>query len=318
MPSYEVGKVIKNLREEAGLTQDELAEGIVTRENLSRNESGKNAPSPYTATFLLEKLGVNPHFTGIYYLSEKWRKTHELVERLDTYLAYGKVEEAENLLPVLEKDKGFSKDKVNQRYLLLTKAVIKLSEGENEEALRLCLEALHQAFPNFEENLISKYLLTTVDLRLVNLLGVLYKKIGEKEKALPHFQQLMANMDNRYMDRLEKGRHYPLVVVNLASTLTEQGEYTEAMALCDKAIAICKDTGFVFCVPSLSLAKASCLFELGQVEESKRLFYQAYNTCCLLGQDIEAEFACKFILEHFEVDLSKQNPLLRGAISRGG
>ena len=303
MPSFETGKVIKNLRDALGMTQQELAEGITTRETLSRNERGNHAPSPYTIAFLFERLGVNPHFTGTYYLTKEWRQTHELVERLDTHLSYGRMEEARQLLSLLEANKAFIRDKVNQRYLALVQAVIKLREGNLKGSLFICLEALSKAFPNFEENLISKYLLTAIDLKLVNLLSTLYRKLGEKERGRQICKYLLENMDNRYMDKLEKGRHYPLVACNLTGILTEEKHYSEAIALCDKTIDICKDTGFLFLMPTLSLTKASCLFELGRLEESKQLIFEGYFVSSLFGRDNQKEFAEYFALKNFGIDI---------------
>ena len=57
-----VGSKIKALRNKRGMTQKELADGIVTRGMLSRIESGSAFPSMLTLQLLAERLTISPGF----------------------------------------------------------------------------------------------------------------------------------------------------------------------------------------------------------------------------------------------------------------
>ncbi len=58
----DLSKKIKALRLDAAMTQSELAEGIITRNMLSRIENGEALPSVQTLCYLAEKLGVQPGY----------------------------------------------------------------------------------------------------------------------------------------------------------------------------------------------------------------------------------------------------------------
>jgi len=58
----ELGEKLKNQRLEAGLSQRQLCEGIITRNMLSQIENGSAKPSMKTLTLLAERLGRNISF----------------------------------------------------------------------------------------------------------------------------------------------------------------------------------------------------------------------------------------------------------------
>lgn len=58
----DLGKKIKALRLDAGMSQAELAKGIITRNMLSRIENGEALPSVQTLCLLAENLGVQPGY----------------------------------------------------------------------------------------------------------------------------------------------------------------------------------------------------------------------------------------------------------------
>lgn len=58
----DLGKKIKALRLDAGMSQAELAKGIITRNMLSRIENGQALPSIQTLCYLSERLGVQPGY----------------------------------------------------------------------------------------------------------------------------------------------------------------------------------------------------------------------------------------------------------------
>jgi len=307
LASHEIGKVIKSLRELNGWTQDQLAEGITTRETVSRIERCEVLGSPYTVGFLLERLGVNPHLNGLNYLDKKRLNTQETIDELDSLLSYGNIKEAENLLKKLEADVKFRKEIGNQRYLLLAKGVIGLQKGEDlEKIFESCYKAIKLAFPDFKEEHIKNYLLMTIDLRLLCLLGTVYLQKGEVEKAMNVYQGLMENMEKRYMDKLEKGRHYPLVIFHLASAHTVNKQYQTSIDLCDKGIEVCKNTGILFFLPALTMTKVSCLFELGQIENAKKLIYEVYFTYSMFGQEDGKKIAESFAKRKLGINLSTE------------
>jgi len=72
MGNNSLGEVIRSLRKKAGLSQEELSEGICSPVSLSRIENGIQKPSSYVLESLLNKLGTSTYqICNIYYKNEE-------------------------------------------------------------------------------------------------------------------------------------------------------------------------------------------------------------------------------------------------------
>ena len=73
-----LGEVIRNLRKECNMTQEDLADGICSTVSLSRIENGMQMPSSQTLDKLLDKLGTSTYqICNIYYKNEKQKMFEE-------------------------------------------------------------------------------------------------------------------------------------------------------------------------------------------------------------------------------------------------
>lgn len=83
MSDSDLGKVIKRLRKERGLTQAALCGEEISRNLLSQIESGKVRPSLHTVSYLAERLGVP---ISLFFLSEQDREVLHERELFDEIL----------------------------------------------------------------------------------------------------------------------------------------------------------------------------------------------------------------------------------------
>ncbi|MCR4777432.1 MAG: helix-turn-helix transcriptional regulator [Lachnospiraceae bacterium] len=94
-----IGEVIKSCRVAAGLSQEELAESICSREYLGKVERGLNAPTIEVIDSLSERLNQNIYELYSLLLKHSDIKTHIKIESMNEYFTYGKISE---ILPLLE------------------------------------------------------------------------------------------------------------------------------------------------------------------------------------------------------------------------
>lgn len=59
MAVFQLGAVIKNRREELGITQEDLADGICSVPTLSRIENGERMPTKDHFEMLMQRLGYS-------------------------------------------------------------------------------------------------------------------------------------------------------------------------------------------------------------------------------------------------------------------
>lgn len=74
---YHIGKLIKTVREQSNISQEELVKGLCGRGILSRIEAGEQEPDKWLADVLLERLGVSPNKFGCIFTKEEWEEQKE-------------------------------------------------------------------------------------------------------------------------------------------------------------------------------------------------------------------------------------------------
>ena len=307
MATYNGGELLKKARIKMGISQDELADGICTRESISRIERGKVMPSKYTLYALFERLGINPHEHASYFLDNRLLEVQELMDELDTELSFGRLERAEALIQELERSTKFLEEKLNKQYLFLAKLSFSMHKKENpEKRVQLALEGIRLIFKEFLEEKISQYILSTTDIRLISGLAIAYQEEKEIFKALNIFQQLLKNMDSRYMDKFERGRNYPMVVFNLSGLLVSENRYKEAIEVCGKGIEACRETGFLEFLPYIAFNMASALLEEGNLTESKMLIQEVFYTLSLYGKENQKTFVQDFAWRKFGIKFGEK------------
>jgi tetratricopeptide (TPR) repeat protein len=94
---------------------------------------------------------------------------------------------------------------------------------------------------------------------------------GEMNKGIHLLYKLKESYDNR-----SKSTLYSLIIFNLAKALSESERYKECVEICDIGKKVCLDIGDTGMLPGIITYKANCLYELGDTENARNLFKQAY------------------------------------------
>ncbi|MDR2971578.1 MAG: helix-turn-helix domain-containing protein [Bacteroidales bacterium] len=318
MAFYEGGKLIKRLRKQKNITQEELAYSIVDRATLSKIENGVSESSRETIMALLEKLGLHPESSIDFYLNDEQSKAVKIQNELDSYLGIQvdksspAVEKIDALIEQLESDEVFMQSPRNKQYILIAKACNMVNKEEEPSKSRLVLmEAISLNIVAFDEDRIDEYYLTKNDVKILNLLGISYATEGYGsyntallDKGINVFYGLKRNYELHCLDKHEMGTSYPSFCYNVANYLWEGKEkYKEAIAICDDGIKVCKETFHLRLLPFLSACKAACLLHLGKMEEAKTILTQSYYAMCLYGREDSANAIKTAMEEKFDIKI---------------
>ena len=87
---------------------------------------------------------------------------------------------------------------------------------------------------------------------------------------------------------------YLMILQNLSSWLGQEGQYREALEICQKGIDYCVEYGKLHAFPMLLCNKACALAELGHNDVSKDNFYQSVAVFQAMGQRERAEQVRKY------------------------
>ncbi|MCL2026609.1 MAG: helix-turn-helix transcriptional regulator [Leptospirales bacterium] len=306
MAIYNAGELIKTLRKQKGVSQEDLADGITDRANLSKIENGSITPGKKIVEALLEKLGFSSqgNLTDLtVYLDGEMSDVHVRLDELDAYLKNKRTGEADALISVLENDKNFQKGLYLQ-HLLAAKAANSINKNEDTSKIRALLdESIKISIPAFNERYIADYMLTRDDLRIINMMAIVHLNTGEIEKAIKVMYGIKDNFDKNCIDKLLKGIHYPMVIYNLTTYLIRAKRHKEAANLCDAGLQCCLNTDFFRFMPLIIGNKVRCLFEMGDIESCERLVRQAYHGFDMFEMYDDKAKVKKYAKEKLGIDL---------------
>ena len=271
------GDLIKKYRKLRGITQEQLSEGICNTSTIQRIESGKQTPGVFIFMRLIERLGFESKkfFVGVFSKLEfDFFDTYYKVEAMTISGRLDGVDEKIEALKQLELkiDKEDGPKIREQMILALQISADKQRSADAAELSERLLHALSLTMPNFDEQKISDYMISSEEISLLNMLSASY---GDLERRVNILYGVKKSMDKYYLDKYEKSRGYTLTLYNLSSALGYSGRHKEALEVCNIAIKYCVDHKRLYLLPHLKFNKACALFYLGDTETYKQLVVDA-------------------------------------------
>lgn len=302
-----LGTVIRQRREEQGLTQKKLGEGICDAMTVSRIENGKQTPSRNVLNALLQRLGVSSdRFFAILNKEEMQiaalqRDINACYLQRKNALGLEKLKELENIAE--------PEDNVTRQFLLSFKALLGKTEQEPyslEEQLAMQLEALSITSPQLDMDEINKGLYTFEEIKIFTRIANLYSDLGQHKKATDIYDQLLKYIKKHFKDVLEMNGMLPMVMYNYALELGLRGHYADAIESAEEGRQTCIRYGHYQFLPGFAAIMGECYHFLGQDEKSKKQFYAAYYLYETMKDNKNAELVRKNIQEYFNVDIENQ------------
>lgn len=263
MRNNSLGDIIRSLRKKAGLSQEELADGICSPVSVSRIENGTQMPSGTVLEALLARLGTSTYqICDIYYKSEKQQEFEQEAESVSRLIAEGNLEDAKSRLVRLES--SARADSLNWQCWLLLDASVRVYEGgDSTEILSMLYEALAQTKPSFDLEDFRNVLLSVREANILNIIVVAFYRLGELPRAIRLGEELMSSL-KRHRSGL---REYTIIKINLAFNLAEclEGEkrYKEAFEYVQAAEELSISSFEQALLPEIEFIKAKLYHLLG-------------------------------------------------------
>ncbi|WP_409252155.1 helix-turn-helix domain-containing protein [Bacillus sp. SCS-153A] len=226
-----VGKKIRELRKNIGLSQEELSEGICTQAQISKIEKGDVYPYASTLYLISQKLGVDVnHFFDIGmtprldYVQEVKRQLIMSRRNLD-YKEMKQVVETELHNPL------FTLNKKNLQLLLWHKGIYQYElEKDTDTALETLFSSIqltHQSNKYWSER----------EIEIMLTIGAIHFEEDDLEEALKVYKNI-----KQYINTIPYLTDYTIktrLYYNYARTLTRCKEYKESNTYCAAGINWC-------------------------------------------------------------------------------
>lgn len=306
MATYNVGFLLRQIRQERGITQERLCAGLCSVSTLSRIERGTYTPANYLFRALMERLG---HFSGKYYSAflgeedfDMWRNR----EAISHAIMHKDLPLAEGLIEKLQDTKYFIKGPGLQIMLNCRACleIAKLEAGQDEsfdaeECLRMVHKSIRITIPDFDERKIENYMLSYDEISAINCLAAIYYFQKNYEKAARVLYSLKESMDKFCLDNQEKAKNYQAILANLADTLYKLKKYDDSISMCILGRRFCIECNKAFEITVFLTIHGMCLAERGSRDEAKPMLRQAYHCCIGFGNQKSSETLASCFREYF-------------------
>lgn len=305
MPIIQYGAIIKKYREELGITQEELSEGICSVPTLSRIENGERMPSKENITMLLQKLGKTDLFVETF-VDKNDFYLHELKYRIRQAQFNGNQAEGRKLFEEykhLRKDNSLS----NRQFELLHEILFFPEKYTTEEKLEKLEHLIHQSCPSFSTKSVPK-LLTYEEILILNNIARCRELLDDRESTVLIYEGILRHYDSCNVNSEEMLRTKPLILYNLANSLCAMDRFDECIRYCDEGILLARTTGRCSVLAYLLYVRGWALLlrkKGNDRAEAEKTFRQAATLADLLC----VEFVRKNARETLKKELDTEFPL---------
>ena len=297
------GLIIKLLREQQGMSQEQLAAGIMDRAHLSRVENGYYNLTKDALDAIFNKLGLASKRFFPFAISDAEHHAFLVRDEFMVCMENLDVKKAFDILQYMSSNPVFQKGP-HMQFLRKCKAMmIMMVDKDLDEAYDVLLAALKLSIPPFEEEHAYIFPYTALDVEIVCLMAQICYMRGEPDNAAALLSKVVQSIKKRYMDAHEAARILTFVMCKLSNFQLVQSKYDEALKTCNEAIKTGQDHHAYDMLPTLLTNKASCLYHNGDHEEAKGLLCQAYHVTMAYGLEADAKALKEYALSEYQLEI---------------
>ncbi|WP_026505158.1 helix-turn-helix domain-containing protein [Butyrivibrio sp. NC3005] len=228
MGVYDISKIIKNARNSAGLTQEEMAEGICSVVALSNIENGKCGISPSTFSLLMDKAGITKEAYPFFENIDDF-KTFLSINHARFYIEHWKSDSAYSALKEI-KNKNFNKNKFYYQEFLILEVLhqLRTCSKRYDELLEKLNFAIGITHSEIDFTDIRKQFLSSLDLECLLLIAYIYHLQGKSEESIILCSQVKVKLDHMHITGKKLMKVQILYLFVYSAYLIGQNDYDAA------------------------------------------------------------------------------------------
>lgn len=308
------GKTIKEARLKAGMTQEQLSEGICTVLSLSRIENGSSGVSPVTFQALMAHADAPCEIYPIFASRTDFDCFYSL-KRARYFLNSWQLQECYDELAAIE-SKSFADNKLYYQEWLYLYGSLLIRSGchEHSDIYAIFLEAIHTTRPEIDFADFRQLLLSTTEIELLIAIAQEFLYLNDSDSCYIICSQIASYLTSAELDYLKKDFLEAEYAISYSKYLLYIKDYKKALSVADayrhKMVQDSEDA------PLLEL---TFLTALGYYYTDEReTAYTYFKNTFYSAHAIESYYAtiCRnYVIEHnlFELDnyLSKMEDISR-------
>ena len=300
MAVFQLGPIIRNRREELGLSQEDLADGICSVPTLSRIENGERMPTKNHFEMLMQRLGYSAMSLD-FSTDKRDFRIHELKFRIRQCYMEERILEARFCLTEFEKMHDRSTTSVDKQFMALFRVLLYEEQYTNAEKLEQLETALRWSCPKYDKGHMP-LVLSYEEIVLLNNIAICYDCLGMREKTISILTKLKEYYERNVVNSEESLRTQPMVLYNLSKYLGLNGQYDVCIEVCDIGIRIARSTGRCSALGKTLYNRAWALLrrdQIGDRSAAELSLRQARDFMYIMGDRQEGDYYAQFWEEQF-------------------
>jgi len=253
-----VGKLIQNLRNIANLSQEELSDGICSKEELDLYEAGAKAIQGDILYKISKRLGVTMNY--FFEVGELTPNDYSK-EIKETIRYYIRKRNYEMVLHVVSKEKEnpMFQDPFHAQFFLWHEAI--------------CDYYIHHSFPTALEKLeraisftrTSEHFYSEKEIAILNSIAIIYEEEGHLKKAFSTYMEALQHITllPKLRDPLVKIR----ILYGLSKALCEMERYEKSIKYGKLGLELCVKHETLYLLGELHYQVGESLYKIGKNEE---------------------------------------------------
>lgn len=299
MSVFQLGPVLRNRREELGLSQEDLADGICAVPTLSRIENGERMPTKNHFEMLMQRLGYSAMSLDCF-TDKRDFLVHELKFKIRQAYVVQNFSQARKYLDDLE-CLIEKKTKIDQQFLTLYQVLLNKTRYETDAKIKKLEDALKLTCPRYACGNIP-HVLSYEEIILLNNIAISYNAKGDSNRTISIFYTLKEYYEHHVVSTDEALRTQPMILYNLSKVLGLSGRFDECIEICDLGIRIARTTGRCTALEGTMYNRAWALLKrnhYGDRESARSCLKQAYYFAMAMEKTKEAESLLRFYEDNF-------------------
>lgn len=288
-----LGETIRGLRKRAGLTQEQLAEGICSPVSVSRIENGRQMPSRPVLDALLARLGSGTYqLCDVYWHGEREGTFRHVAGEVRDLVAGGDLAAARERLSELE---DLAEGPADQQLCAMLRASVDLAgdagrtdgaqksaqkdpqqdpRARADETLALLERALRLTQPGIDLTDFRHTLLSVREANVILVMVAALSRAGRRVEAIHLAEELESSLARQESPLSDFTVLRIDLAYNQAELLEEEGRHEEMLACARRAERLSLGSAEQVLLPEILFLKARALHHLG-VEEEPRTIVRA-------------------------------------------
>ncbi|MCL2499255.1 MAG: helix-turn-helix domain-containing protein [Defluviitaleaceae bacterium] len=294
-------EIIKTMRKEMGLSQEELAEQLfISVRQLARIECGEATMDIWQFISTLELMGHPTEDYWLLYLNSDEYGSYRDYKRLKRQLNNGDLTEIKEVVDAIEKG-PLIKQPIIRQFITYVNAVIGKTEP-SAQIIDALLTAMRMSKPHFEEKMISEYRMTYNEMSITITMAECLSGMEEHDRCISMVQSMINSRENARVSDEDKTILFPSLYFALSRMLKRAGKLKEALRACDIAVDICREYNNLKNIPDMLFHMADCYHKLGEEEHIyKTHLVRAYHAAYAMGKVKIAAIIKEDALKYFNV-----------------